>query len=705
MLMNETAITHKNLGNFDEALALYLRAIDAQRAAGDKLGQAIALVNTANLYRTLGQDDRALEFYQRSLALSRELNERRGITINLNNFGDLMLAKGQTGRALEMFGEVLQLTQAMGNRNEQAIAYHNLGDVHTVRGELDQAAKQYDEAIAIQRAIGARGRESRAMLALAEVRLKQGNAAAASELAAQSLGIARETAAPDLEWRALHTGARAARAQGRPADAIAMLQASAAIVNNLRANVSTDTDKIGFVDSRQGVFHDLAGALVAANRIEEGLEAAEAGRARAFADLLAQRQVEGKPAERRQLDAVRSAIDESRTAAPAPVADTRAGTRGGALDERLASLRADHAELASLLTAESATTTEIKATTWRLNATLVEYLVTEKALLAWVVTPQQTIHAATIDVTGPKLQGLVDELRVLLEKDPGSGPPAPRLAELARTLNDLLIRPIAQWLPASAGDQVVIIPHGPLAVLPFAALEDGRARPLVARHTLAFAPAISVFRYTAAKQRPSGAAGAALVVADAAGPSDASMPPLPGAREEGRLVAKRLAPASVSLLVGPDATEAAFKKTAGKTRFVHVATHGLISSDRPLRSSLLLAPGGGDDGYLRVDEIFGLALEADLVVLSGCSTGLGKASGDGIIGLARAFIYAGTPAVVVSQWDVSDRATTYLMDQFYASLGKGRGPAAALRDAQMAARARYPHPALWAAFVAIGEPR
>jgi CHAT domain-containing protein len=92
-------------------------------------------------------------------------------------------------------------------------------------------------------------------------------------------------------------------------------------------------------------------------------------------------------------------------------------------------------------------------------------------------------------------------------------------------------------------------------------------------------------------------------------------------------------------------------------------------------------------------------------VLSGCSTGLGKASGDGIIGLARAFIYAGTPAVVVSQWDVSDRATTYLMDQFYASLGKGRGPAAALRDAQMAARARYPHPALWAAFVAIGEPR
>jgi CHAT domain-containing protein len=93
------------------------------------------------------------------------------------------------------------------------------------------------------------------------------------------------------------------------------------------------------------------------------------------------------------------------------------------------------------------------------------------------------------------------------------------------------------------------------------------------------------------------------------------------------------------------------------------------------------------------------------VVLSGCSTGLGRLSGDGIIGLGRAFIFAGTPAVVVSQWDVNDAATAPLMDRFYQGLAAKRGPAAALRAAQLDARRRSPHPSAWAAFAVIGEPR
>ena len=156
---------------------------------------------------------------------------------------------------------------------------------------------------------------------------------------------------------------------------------------------------------------------------------------------------------------------------------------------------------------------------------------------------------------------------------------------------------------------------------------------------------------------------------------------MPGAREEGRRVAARLG-RDVTLLTGAAASEAAVKRLAGDQRILHFATHGLVSAERPLASSLMLASGDGEDGYLRVDEILSLPLAADLVVLSGCSTGLGRLSGDGIVGLSRAFIYAGTPAVVVSQWDVSDRATAYLMDQFYRSLQLGRGTADALRTAR-----------------------
>jgi CHAT domain-containing protein len=135
-----------------------------------------------------------------------------------------------------------------------------------------------------------------------------------------------------------------------------------------------------------------------------------------------------------------------------------------------------------------------------------------------------------------------------------------------------------------------------------------------------------------------------------------------------------------------------------------VASHRRPSGEAPWESALILSAGEGEDGWLKASEAFALDLRADLVVLSGCSTGLGSMSGDGILGLARAFLYAGTPSVVVSQWDVSDVATAFLMDRFYAELALGRGKAHALRAAQLQTWKRYPHPALWAAFSLVGEP-
>ena len=171
-----------------------------------------------------------------------------------------------------------------------------------------------------------------------------------------------------------------------------------------------------------------------------------------------------------------------------------------------------------------------------------------------------------------------------------------------------------------------------------------------------------------------------------------------------RLIARHFPAQRRTVLLGAAASEANGKRLGPGQSVLHFAVHGVIDDARPLDSALLLAGGDGEDGTLRVAEAFGLNLDADLVVLSGCSTGLGKVTGDGILGLARAFLYAGTPSVVVSQWDVSDRATAFLMDRFYAGLKAGRGKARSLRAAQLATRARYPHPALWAAFSLVGEP-
>ncbi|MEO6725408.1 MAG: CHAT domain-containing protein, partial [Blastocatellia bacterium] len=149
----------------------------------------------------------------------------------------------------------------------------------------------------------------------------------------------------------------------------------------------------------------------------------------------------------------------------------------------------------------------------------------------------------------------------------------------------------------------------------------------------------------------------------------------------------------------------------GQYRIVHFATHGLLNSEHPELSGLVLslvdAAGKPQDGFLRLHEIYNLKLNADLVVLSACQTGLGKqVKGEGLVGLTRGFMYAGAPRVVASLWQVNDLATAELMKHFYRALLKeGQRPAAALRAAQLELRKekRWAAPYFWAAFVLQGE--
>ena len=187
--------------------------------------------------------------------------------------------------------------------------------------------------------------------------------------------------------------------------------------------------------------------------------------------------------------------------------------------------------------------------------------------------------------------------------------------------------------------------------------------------------------------RPSAAAlGGMLRVDQSAAPQR-----LPGTRLEAQSAASTFAPENVTLLLGPEASERRLfeASTSGelrKYRYVHLATHGLADADRPELSAIVLARAPLDpdyDGLLQMREVLHLRLDADLVVLSGCQTGLGQdIRGEGIVGLATAFFRAGTPSLVVSLWNVSDVSTALLMRRFYANLEKGQTKAAALREAK-----------------------
>jgi len=175
----------------------------------------------------------------------------------------------------------------------------------------------------------------------------------------------------------------------------------------------------------------------------------------------------------------------------------------------------------------------------------------------------------------------------------------------------------------------------------------------------------------------------------------------------------RLGGADAQVLTGQAATEAVFRRDAPGRRIVHLATYGVLNKQNPLFSYVELAAGDEQDGRLEVHEVFGLHLEADLVVLSACQTGLGSGTlgdvpaGDDWVSLTRAFLHSGAANVVATLWPVEDWATAALMESFYRAYLPGADPARALAVAQRAllAAPASSHPFYWAGFVVAGGSR
>jgi CHAT domain-containing protein len=185
------------------------------------------------------------------------------------------------------------------------------------------------------------------------------------------------------------------------------------------------------------------------------------------------------------------------------------------------------------------------------------------------------------------------------------------------------------------------------------------------------------------------------------GQPPAQLSPLPGAQQEAIDIAKLL---STQPLIGEAATEAAIVQKLPQARIIHLATHTLPEDfkGKGVPGAIVLAPSSNDDGLLTTSEIMNLRLNAELVVLSGDSTALGRITGDGVIGLSRFFMAAGVPNVIGSLWCVPDKPTAVLMTQFYRQLQLTGNPASSLRSAMLTTMKENPNPKNWAAFTLIG---
>jgi CHAT domain-containing protein/tetratricopeptide (TPR) repeat protein len=438
----------------------------------------------------------------------------------------------------------------------------------------------------------------------------------------------------------------------------------------------------------------------------EALETAELARARSFVDLLASHEISSQKQtvpELTALTARRSTTTiRSTAAAEAPSAD------------RLAAVAA------------------------RLHSTILEYWVAPDALYVWTVAPDGAIQGARVNVTGTKLEELIRSTSPFAHKDEGRRASAPirsrgndSISVATRTnpawseLYNLLVKPIERALPQRAGSRLTIVAHGPLLHLPFAALRDEHGRYLIERYKVHSVPAAAVLEFTTGRRRPNARTGSLLLVADPAAPpvvaGEPALPRLPGSAEEARAIAQLVPSSRTMLLADADATETRVRNAVASRAVVHFATHAIVRDADPMASFLALGRSRDGDGRLTAEKIYGMKLDADLVVLSACRSGDGLVTGDGVAALARAFFYAGAASVVVSVWDVADAPTSRLLPAFYRAWLGGADKASALRTAQLElirelragrVRTKTPlgeiaipeDPAFWAGFVLLGEP-
>jgi CHAT domain-containing protein len=489
----------------------------------------------------------------------------------------------------------------------------------------------------------------------------------------------------DIYWVILFDRGRIAEKDGQRARSIDLYRQAIDVIESQRATLNTEASKIGFVGDKQAVYQHLVAAMLADGQNAAAFEFVERAKSRALVDMLAAKQdfaVHATNAQqvRTLLAQANAAESEGRIQGGDP---TIAGKRSLAVKLKN-DLQTQAPELAALVNVTYASAKDIRAKL-PTDEALIEYYYDDKKVYAFVVTRERL---QVVWLEGGNLVQDVKAFRDALES-PGDA----RHLDLSQKLYNQLFRPLENVVDKH---QVLIVAHGALHYLPFNALHDGREY-LIDRYRLRLLPSASVMPYLRAVRPTSTRALLAFGNPDLGDPRL----DLKHAQTEAQAVTKVL-PGSRAL-IRREASETAFKRQGAGFSYLHFASHGQFNADAPLNSSLLLARDRDNDGSLTVGELYSMRLNADLVTLSACETGLGKiANGDDVVGLTRGFLYAGSRSIVASLWKVDDEATAYLMTRFYGAL-KGTSKREALRLAQIETRKKYPHPYFWAAFQLTGE--
>ena len=742
------------LGEYQTALEYGGQALKVVEETGDRRAAAIILNDIGLAHYWLGNHAQAVEFYQRSLPLAQEAGNRLGMATTLRNLGISYVTLGDQERGRAAFAQALPLFRAVGDRPGEAAMLITLGGVFAQQGDHQKASEQIQLGLQLSRQIKFTSQEAYALAYLAETERARGDLPAALSHFAEALRLTEalraRVAGPELRSSFL------ASVQGRYEAYIdALMEAHAREPGAGHAatalHVAEQARARGLLDLLNEAGAGARGA------VDPGLTARE----RALRQQLnAQAARETRMLSGKHTAAQAAALSGEVAALAGELKEVE--TRIRQTDPRYASLTQPQPltapEIQQLLDPD---TVLLEFALGERRSWL--WAVTGSTIASFPLPPRREIDAAArqtyelLTARQPKTGMDAAQHRALVAQSDA------QLEAATAALGRLLLGQIGPRLDQEwKGKRLIVVASGALAYLPFASLplpggESPSPRLLISGHEIVNLPSASVLAVTrretagrraaakaiaviadpvfdvgdprvaaAARKETPGKSLAANVrsagdatpaantdLARAAGSfGRAGFSRLPFSREEAAAIAS-LAPRSSAL----QATDFKASRATAQSgvlsdyRLIHFATHGLLNSAHPELSGIVLSlvdeRGQVQDGFLRLHEIYGLRLAAEVVVLSACQTALGKeVRGEGLVGLTRGFMYAGAPRVVASLWQVDDLATAELMKRLYHGMLKdGLRPAAALRAAQqeLAREKRWSAPYFWAGFVLQGE--
>jgi CHAT domain-containing protein len=487
----------------------------------------------------------------------------------------------------------------------------------------------------------------------------------------------------DIYWMLLFERGQIAESEGNLQEAIELYRKSIDIIESQRATINSEASKIGFVGDKQNVYHHMVSMLIATDRHATAFEYVERAKSRALVDLLAENR--NFTSENLQIGTMLTELDRLELEAKVQFSSgedvNQRKKRSIEIKKKVYSVAP---ELYSLVSVSVPSPSEIQSLIAP-DETIIEYYYFGADLYVFVITGND-IKAQRLG--GANLVGESEDLRKALKKPDSRG-----YSELSGKLYNRLIRPVEHLIHTK---NLIIVPHGILHYLPFNALYDGKEY-LIDRYCVSYLPSSSVMKFL--KERKVRGGERILVF----GNPDLGDPryDLVYAEKEALTISKIFPESKVFLK--SEATETAFKNVGGGFNYIHFACHGIFDADSPLNSGIYLGKDRDNDGRLTVGELYSTRLDAELVTLSACETGMGTIKqGDDVVGLTRGFLYAGSNSIMASLWKVDDLATSQLMAEFYSRLGK-TGKREALREAQLSVKSKYKHPYYWAAFQITGK--